>query len=158
MTNFAQVLEAVEIGQPICFGDDDWMTIPWQSRPKTLFDKVIDICMLSPAFVTKEKSLKCATPDQVLPHAVGITSDIAALINKFDEFYIMFMKPNDGTQLFWEKNQIQAGYVEDGDDESTSVLSFKPQLCFTDLDTASILFMYCKSPICKIPAHPESVH
>jgi hypothetical protein len=139
------VLEAVERGEPMCLTEEPWMTVPWHYRERTLFDQVIDICMDSPAIVTKAKGLKCIKPDQLCSWTASLISDIAALIHKFDEFYARFIDSHNGVSLFWEQCDPLAGHVESEDGKSSSALNFDPDLCFPDLDIASILFMYCKS-------------
>ena len=134
----------------MCLADELWMTVPWHYREKTLFDKVIDICMLSPSIVTKANGLKSAKPDQLLSWTVSIVSDIAALIHKFDEFYAEFVDSYKGISMFWEQGEPPAGHVESKNEEDSSVLSFNPHLCFPDLDVASILFMYCEYSRCFV--------
>ena len=129
----------------MCLADEPWMTVPWHYRERTLFDQVIDICMDSPAIVTKAKGLKCVRPDQLGSWTASLISDIAALIHKFDEFYARFIDSHNGVSLFWEQHHPLVGHIESDDEETSSVLSFDPDLCFADLDIASILFMYCKS-------------
>lgn len=76
---------------------------------------------------------------------IDLVGDIAAMIKTFDAFYAEFVESNRDVQLFWEQTKPEGGYVL-GDDGESSVLSFAPSLCFPNLDTASILFMYCTLP------------
>lgn len=119
-----------------------WMTVPWDTVPRTIFDEVIDICTLSPSIVAKAHCMKNVPPDQLLPWCLSITSDIASLIHKFDAFYSKFSESHEGVQLFWEQAEPQNGYIVD-EDEPNSLLRFIPTLWFSNLDTASMFFMYC---------------
>jgi hypothetical protein len=136
------VLEAIERGKPTYLCDEEWMTVPFETTPRTLFDRVIDICTRSPAIVTKAQSVKYVPPEHMVSWMIDIVADIAAMINKFDAFHAEFVESNHDVQLFWEQTIPEGGYVL-GDDGESSVLNFTPTLCFPNLDTASILFMYC---------------
>lgn len=120
------------------------MNIPWRDRPKTLFDKIIDICMDAPAIVRKAYGFKYFPPSDHANLAISLVSDMAALIHRFDVFYYDFAKLYEGAQLFWEQEEPESGYVVEDRDGTSSILIFKPTLGFSDLDTASMLFMYCK--------------
>lgn len=143
-THNSQVLEAVEHGEPMHLANEDWMTMPWESRPKTRFDKLIDICMLSPAIVLKANGMKNVPGCHLLDWMVSLVSDIAALIKQFDSYHEEFFESCDGSPAFWEGCESQGGYVEGEGIRRTSALIFEPTLSFADLDTASILFMNCK--------------
>lgn len=143
-TNSLQVLEAIEYGEPMHLADEDWMTTPWEGHPKTRFDKLIDICMLSPAIVMKANGMKSVPGYDLLDWMVSLVSDIAALIHKFDAYYDEFFESRDGIPAFWEDCESQGGYVESDGEKSASPLIFEPTLSFPDLDTASILFMNCE--------------
>ena len=68
------------------------------------------------------------------------------MINKFDTFYAEFVEINHDVQLFWEQTeQPESGRVL-GEDDEASILNFTPTLCFANIDTATILFMYCTLP------------
>ena len=118
------------------------MNIPWETHPRTDFDKIIDICTLSPSIVAKAHDMKNVPPAELLPWCLSITSDIAALVHKFDAFYLEFAESYTGPRLYWEEAEPQGGYIID-EDKAESVLRFHPTLCFSSLDTASLLFMYC---------------
>lgn len=145
-----QVLEAVEYGEPMHLANDDWMTTPWDFRPKTRFDKLIDICMLAPAIVMKANSMKIVPGYDLLDWMVSLVSDIAALIKKFDAYNTEFLETYDNSPAFWEDCGSQGGHVEAEDGKTSSALLFEPTLCFPDLDTASILVMNCKLHYCHV--------
>ena len=86
--------------------------------------------------------MKNVPHDQLLPWCLSITSDVASLIHKFDAFHSKFSESHEGVQLFWEQSEPQNGYIVD-EDEPNSVLRFIPTLWFSNLDTASMFFMYC---------------
>lgn len=73
---------------------------------------------------------------------LDLVEDIATMVNRFDTFYAEFLELNHDVLLFWEQTEPEGGFVL-SDDGEPSVLHFTPTLCFPDLDTASILFMYC---------------
>ena len=143
ISDVSQVLEAVERGEPLYLSDHEWMTIPWESQPRTTFDRIIDICTLSPAIVSKARNLGDVAHDQMLPWLISIVSDIAGLIAKFDVFYAGFENSHGATPMFWTQRELQSGVLIDDQTMIASVLDFQPTLCFESLDTASIMFMYC---------------
>lgn len=129
------------------------MTVPFETIPRTLFDRVIDITTLSPAIVAKAKQFMDVPPDQLVPWIVDLVCDLAAMVNRFDTFLAEFTEMTDDVLLFWEQIEPDSGYVV-GDDGESSVLNFTPSLCFPNLDTASILFMYCTSALVEIDGSP----
>lgn len=118
------------------------MTVPFEKTSRTLFDRVIDICMGSPAIVAKARNLPHVPSQELLCWIIELIQDIATMINKFDTFYAEFLELNRDSLLFWEQTESDGSFVL-SDDGEPSVLQFTPTLWFPDLDTASILFMYC---------------
>ena len=139
-SHYWQVLEALKNATPTYLSGRDWMTVPFDIRPKNMFDKLVDIFILGPEVMQRAKGLSCLPPERVFSAAADIVKDLSNINKRLEEFYAHLIEEHQGRQLYWGRNFLNGEldhHIHDFD------LVFPPSLDFIDLETASIMSMYC---------------
>ena len=140
-TDAIQVLDSFEKGQSCYLSSPEWMTVPWEIHPKTMFDELVDIFMVGPAIMEQANRIPTIPPDQILAHAFKIVKDLFDIDQRLQDFYAR-LETRYPKPLYWES--ISPGRIDAFPDINmdSSELTFPPALAFHDLDLASILSLY----------------
>jgi hypothetical protein len=98
-TNRVQTLDALEL-KPSFLTDPKWKTVPFSSRPKAPFQKVLDVFLEGPNIIEKGNSLANIPIEKRVPFIIDMIQDCISLDNKMQQFLLDF-EASEGGLLYW---------------------------------------------------------
>jgi hypothetical protein len=131
------ILHALDQGRDCFLLDRQWQTVPWQSEPRTLYDKMYDFLMRAPELNRKGSTLRYLTRPQQLHVATWMIGKCWDMDAELEDVYKCLQRENPG-DLYWyqlAKDKLLHGESEDG-------MLFPVAFHFPNLSVANTLFIY----------------
>ena len=119
------------------------MNTPWDTIPKTPFDKLTDVFVLGPEISRKGDRLKCLPPDRKFAAALELTEDLSHINQRLQDVYDEYEKIYSGKPLYQEHGLHTCNCPEDAFTGIDEKLVFPSAFCFVDQETSSFLNIYC---------------